>query len=137
MKQIFSKINTNIILFSLLKFNEIKNKRTDISPNNEYLQVSGRHLQKNFCVSPHKHNKLERKTDLTQEAWIILKGKVKAKFYDLDDKFIIEEYLSSGDCIVIFRGGHSLEVLEDDTIFFEFKNGPYFGVESDKVLINE
>ena len=89
-----------------------------------------------FKVKAHKHNVQIRKTSLTQEAWVVLKGKIKAKFYDLDDKLIFETILKDGDCISIFRGGHSLEVLEDKTIFYEFKNGPYNGVAKDKVFID-
>jgi len=45
--------------------------------------------------------------------------------------------LEDGDCLVLFRGGHSLEVLDKNTIMYEFKTGPYFGFEKDKETINE
>ena len=132
MKKIFSKTNPDLLICSILKFNNINEKRCDISPNEEFIQVSGRKLKKDFEVSAHKHNRLDRKITSTQEAWILLKGKILSKFYDLDDSFLHEETLEKGDCIAIFRGGHELKVLEDDTIFYEIKNGPYFGVEKDK-----
>ncbi|MFL2886644.1 MAG: hypothetical protein ACJZ4H_01370 [Candidatus Pelagibacter sp.] len=135
--QIFSKVEPDKILFSLLKFKDIKDKRTDISPTSEFIQTSGRILNKDFTVKAHKHNFLKRETNLTQEAWIVLKGKISAKLYDLDDTLIYETTLTSGDCITIFRGGHELNVLEDNTYFYEIKNGPYYGVEKDKVTINE
>ena len=80
----FSKINPKLVLFSILKFKDIKDKRTDISPETEFLQTSGRILNKDFKVKAHKHNKLIRETNLTQEVWIVLRGKLLAKFYDLD-----------------------------------------------------
>ena len=43
--------------------------------------------------------------------------------------------MSSGDCIVSMSAGHSFEVLEDDTLLYEFKNGPYYGTEKDKEFI--
>ncbi len=133
----YSKIKPSEILFSILRFNDIKDQRTDISPENEFLQASGRVLKKDFKVKAHKHNNLKRETNITQEAWIVIKGEIYAKFYDLDDKFIYETNLTDGDCITIFRGGHELTVVKDNTYFYEFKNGPYYGVDADKVKINE
>lgn len=132
MKKIYSKVDKEKIICSIIKFIDINEKRTDICPEKEFLQVSGRILKKGFSIKAHKHNFLERNTTSTQEAWVVLKGKIKSKFYDLDEKFIHEEILEKGDCVVFFRGGHELEVLDDDAIFYEIKNGPYFGVDKDK-----
>ena len=134
--KIYSKVEPDKILLSMIRFDEIKDVRNDISPDEEFIQASGRILYSDFKVKAHKHNIQMRKTSLTQEAWVVLKGKIKAKFYDLDDKLIFETILKDGDCISIFRGGHSLEVLQDKTIFYEFKNGPYNGVAKDKVFID-
>jgi hypothetical protein len=35
-----------------------------------------------------------------------------------------------------FRGGHNYLILEDDTIVYEYKTGPYLGQELDKVFLN-
>ena len=66
-----------------------------------------------------------------------LSGKVRATFYDLDDSLILSTELSAGDCAIVFKAGHGFEVLEDDTTIYEFKTGPYFGVEADKTFIKE
>tara|TARA_B100000427_G_scaffold328277_1_gene340990 strand:+ start:1786 stop:2202 length:417 start_codon:yes stop_codon:yes gene_type:complete len=134
--KIYSKVEPDKIILSMMRFNEIKDVRNNISPDEEFIQASGRILNSDFKVKAHKHKVQMRKSSLTQEAWVVIKGKIKAKFYDLDDKVIFETILKAGDCISIFRGGHSLEVLEDKTIFYEFKNGPYNGLEKDKVLID-
>tara|TARA_B100000787_G_scaffold169397_1_gene160475 strand:- start:11788 stop:12201 length:414 start_codon:yes stop_codon:yes gene_type:complete len=134
---IYSKVESKKVLSSILRFKDIKDKRTDISPDTEFLQTSGRVLNKDFKVPAHKHNFLKRETNLTQEVWVVLRGKILARFYDLDDSFIYETILTSGDCAAIFRGGHELSVLEDETYFYEIKNGPYYGVEKDKVRLNE
>ena len=132
MQKVYSEIEPDKLLFSLLRYEDLSEYRTDISPTEEYLQVSGRYLKKNTKVDAHKHIPLDRHTDITQEAWVILKGRVKSVFYDLDDSVIFETEIKDGDCIVLYRGGHSLEVLEEDTIFYEFKTGPYCGIEADK-----
>ena len=59
----FSKNQPNLVLFSILKFEDIKDKRTDVSPETEYLQTSGRILNKDFKVKAHKHNNLFRETN--------------------------------------------------------------------------
>lgn len=136
MERIKSKTHPEQLIFSLLRVDDIRNTRTDLSPDEEYIQVSGRKMSAGFAVPPHRHTRLERNTDLTQEAWVILQGKVLATFYDLDDSFLCERVINPGDVVVFYRGGHALTVLEDDTIFYEFKSGPYFGLENDKVKID-
>ena len=137
MERFYSKLEKDSLIFSLLRFEEICDRRIDLSPDEEFLQVCGRIMSSETKVPAHRHTETNRNTNLTQEAWVILKGKVKATFYDLDDSYLCEREVSSGDVIVLYRGGHSLEVIEDNTIFYEFKNGPYYGVENDKEKINE
>ena len=54
---------------------------------------------------------------------------------DIDDTIIAEPVLGPGDCSMTFRGGHNYVILEDDTIVFEYKTGPYLGVQFDKTFI--
>tara|TARA_R100000742_G_C4200700_1_gene29896 strand:+ start:58 stop:474 length:417 start_codon:yes stop_codon:yes gene_type:complete len=137
MERIYSKVNKDKLVLALMRFNEISEYRTDLSPDGEYLQISGRKLEKGLKVKAHKHIPISRKTDITQEAWVVFEGCIKGTFYDLDDSVLYETEIGKGDVIVLFRGGHSLEVLDEDTIFYEFKTGPYYGVEADKEAINE
>ena len=137
MEKIYSKIDSNKLILSILRYNEISEYRADICPDEEYLQISGRKLKKGFKAKAHKHIPIERKTNITQEAWIVFEGCIKGTFYDLDDSFLYETEIRKGDVIVLFRGGHGFEVLEEDTIWYEFKTGPYFGVDADKETIDE
>ena len=137
MERFYSKKEKEKLIFSLLRFEEISEKRIDLSPDDEFMQVCGRKMSCGVLVPAHKHIETIRETNLTQESWVLLKGSVKAKFYDIDNCFLCERVLKSGDVITLYRGGHSLEVLEDDTIFYEFKNGPYYGIEKDKEKIVE
>ncbi len=133
----YSKIKPSEILFSILRFNDIKDQRTDISSQNKFLKASGKDLKKDFKAKTHKHNNFKRETNITQESWIVIKDEIYAKSYGLDDKFIYETNLTDGDCITIFRGGHELTFVKDNTYFYEFKNGLYYDVDADKVKINE
>jgi hypothetical protein len=137
MEKIYSKINKNKLILALMRYSDISDYRLDLSPDEEYLQISGRKLKKGLKVKAHKHIPFQRKTEITQEAWIVFEGCLRGIFYDLDDSFLYETKLKSGDVIVLFRGGHSLEVLDKNTIFYEFKTGPYYGLDSDKEYINE
>ena len=132
MKQIYSKVDDTKLILGVMRYDELSEYRTDLCPDNEYLQISGRKLKKKLKVGAHKHIPFERKTEITQEAWVVLKGAIKGTFYDLDDSILYETVVGQGDVIVLFRGGHSLEVLDEDTIFYEFKTGPYYGVDVDK-----
>lgn len=137
MERGYSKVEDKKLIYTILRMSDIDERRVDLSPSEEYIQACGRIVHKGTKVKAHKHLELERNINLTQEAWVIVKGKVLARFYDLDDSFICERQASSGDIICFYRGGHSLEVLEDGTVFYEFKNGPYLGVERDKESIDE
>ena len=137
MERVYSKVNKDTLVLALMRYDEISEYRTDLSPDDEYLQISGRKLEKGLKVKAHKHIPIERKTNITQEAWVVFEGCIKGTFYDLDDSVLYETKIGKGDVIVLFRGGHSLEVLDEDTIFYEFKTGPYNGTKSDKEDINE
>jgi len=137
MERYYSQKEESKLIFSFLRFDEICDRRIDLSPDQEFIQVCGRVMPSGIVVPPHRHIETHRETDLTQEAWVVLRGKVRARFYDIDNSFLCERDVGAGDVVVLYRGGHSLEVLEDDTIFYEFKNGPYFGLSKDKEKIDE
>lgn len=135
MKRYYSKVEKDCLLFVINKKEDITKDRTDLSPDQEYLQCATKNLVKGDYFKPHKHNHIERKTDKTQEAWVFLTGKVRAMFYDLDNSLALEVVLGAGDCAVVYNAGHGFEVLEEDTILYEFKTGPYYGAEADKTHI--
>lgn len=135
MNRLYSKVKKNCLLLTILRSSDLVENRIDMSPEEEYLQVSGKKLTEGTSFRPHRHNKLTREIDRTNEAWVFLSGRVRAKFYDLDDSLILDTEMTAGDCVVVFRAGHAFEVLEDETILYEFKNGPYYGVEADKTFI--
>jgi hypothetical protein len=134
--RIYSKVDPDQIILSFFGSKDLSSLREDVSPKKEFLQVAGMKLEKGFRIKAHKHKNLERRSLITQESWLVFSGKINAKFFDLDDTPIYECDLGAGDCVVVFRGGHLFEVLEENTIFYEFKNGPYFGAEKDRILID-
>ena len=135
MKKIFSRQDPEILLHLVNRLEEI-NDRTDICPQEEFLQLASLKMEKGKTFRPHKHIfKQGEEKVISQESWVVIAGKVKVMFYDLDDKLIESLILHPGDCSVTFRGGHNYEILEDKTIVYEFKTGPYKGQRLDKEFI--
>lgn len=134
MNSIFSNFDNKIIC-SYIKKTEITKARIDMCHDDQTIQVGVKKICNGTKVQAHKHNKIERSILNTQETWIVISGTLKAEVFDVDDNFLSSIILHEGDCIVFFLGGHSMEALEDNTIFYEIKNGPYFGVENDKQYI--
>ena len=133
--KIYSKVNPDILLHIVNFKKDITEQRKDLTPDNEFLQVSTFILNKDKTFKAHKHLKLDRNTDITQESWIVIQGKIKAILYDIDDTIIAEPILEAGDCSITFRGGHNYLCLEDSTYVYEYKTGPYFGQLNDKTFI--
>lgn len=81
-------------------------------------------------IHPHIHNEVKRDVYLTQEVLIIKKGKLRVDFYDDNQYYIFSEVLSQGDIILLSKGGHGFEAIEELEMI-EVKQGPYSG-EQDK-----
>jgi hypothetical protein len=61
-----------------------------------------------------------------------MSGSVEALLFDVDDAPLGTVLLQEGDCMVFLSGGHGLHAGSEGAVVYEFKNGPYFGVELDK-----
>ena len=135
MKKVYSKKYPDILLGIIHKFDEIPKGRVDIAPDEQFIQVSSMRLDKK-AFRPHKHIwKDGEERVIPQESWVCMKGSVKVTMYDFDDTIIDESVINVGDISVTFEGGHTYDILEDDTIVYEYKTGPYKGQENDKVFI--
>ena len=125
------------LLHMIYRREDISKTRVDIAPASEFLQVSCFEMEKDKTFKPHKHIEQIRTSDIAQESWCIIQGKVEAIYYDLDDNIIDKIELNPGDISVTFRGGHNYRCLEDNTLVYEYKTGPYQGQELDKEFIDE
>jgi len=136
MKKIYSKLDQEVLLHIIYRLDDLKKGRIDIAPENEFLQVAALKLEKGKTFKPHKHIEKEKITNIAQESWLVFKGSVKCIFYDLNDEIIEEVILRAGDLSMTFRGGHNYVIMEEDTVVYEYKTGPYLGIENDKEFIN-
>lgn len=87
---------------------------------------------KGKIITPHIHNPVPRDVLYTQEVLIIRKGKLRVDFYDDDKNYLESRLLEVGDLILLIKGGHGFEVIEDIEMF-EVKQGPYVG-DKDKTV---
>jgi hypothetical protein len=136
MKLIYSKKDKNKLLHIINKFDEIS-ERTNVAPENQFLQLATLKLQKGKTFKPHQHIWKDRPTEkvIAQESWVIIQGSVKVFMYDIDGQLLDTEIINKGDCSMTVEGGHNYEILEDDTVVYEYKTGPYTGIENDKVFL--
>ena len=116
MKKIFSKVEEGLLMHTINRYDEIAEKRTDLSPEEEFLQVSVFRLNEGRTFRAHQHIECNKVANITQESWVVVKGSVKVFLYDVDQTLLAEETLGQGDCTISFRGGHNYLCLEDDTV---------------------
>ena len=135
-ESIYSKKSKELLLHQLFKPSDKKpSSRINISPEHESLQVSHLVLKSDQTFKAHKHIIFDRNMPMAQESWVVIKGKVKVFYYDIDDKLLITRDMNPGDCTMTYRGGHNYKALEENTVVYEFKTGPYYGIEKDKVFL--
>ncbi len=131
------KIEKNGIIYAVYDSLDTLDKKGPVwyGEDKEWLQVSRMHHDQGKTVLAHMHKFRPRTVEHTQECLIGIKGSAKASIYDKDKNLIDSVILTSGDTVSFFRGYHSLEVLEDGTVYFEIKNGPFTGIDEDKEFL--
>ncbi len=136
MKKIYSKINKKKLLHIVFRPSK-KKQRVDISPDNQFMQVSYLNLNKDKIFIPHKHfwKSNKQKKRIVQETWLVIKGLIKVFFYDLNDKYLTSVSLKPGDISITYAGGHKIEVLKNNSIIYEHKTGPYEGQKKDLIYL--
>ena len=138
MEKIYSKIEPNKLLHVIVRKSDLSNDRTDVIPEDNFIQCAILNMSKGKTFKPHKHIwKKSSRNIIAQESWIVIQGKVKCILYDIDDSIIETPILSVGDASFTLEGAHTYEILENDTLVYEYKTGPYEGQLLDKIFIND
>ena len=105
------------------------------SQNQDFIQVGTWNYSKGQKIKPHIHILGQKKVNRTQEVLYVKSGEVKVNTYNEAGTLIDMTTLRKGDLIIQLAGGHSFEILQDDTQVLMIKNGPYYGMEKDKKII--
>lgn len=87
-----------------------------------------------YVIQPHVHNPVTREVEYTKEVLFVRSGRLRIDFYDDDQNYLESRILSAGDVVLLARGGHGFEMLEDSELI-EVKQGPYAG-DKDKTRFN-
>ncbi len=96
-----------------------------------------------YEIAPHVHVLKRYEVESSSESLLIRKGKVRIDFYSEDKQYLSSEILTAGDVVLLSRGGHGFEMLEESEII-EVKQGPYEsdndkirfkGVEKNRIIL--
>ena len=120
----------NMILAIIIRKDFSKEGIEFFTPKEFSQQLAYMKRQKGYSITPHVHNAVPRTVEYTQEVLFIKSGKVRVDFYLDPDTFFKSCELSTGDVILLARGGHGFIMLEESEIV-EVKQGPY-AEEQDK-----
>jgi hypothetical protein len=136
MENIYSKVDPNKLLHVIVRKEDLIKGRIEVVPENNFIQCALLNMDEGKTFKPHKHIWKERTRNvIAQESWIVIAGSVKCTFYDIDDQIIAEPVLQPGDASFTLEGGHTYTILENDTLVYEYKTGPYEGQSLDKKFI--
>ena len=96
------------------------------TPDSYSQQIGYMNRPAGYVIPPHVHNPVPREVHYTNEVLFVRSGKVRVDFYSEQKNFLQSSVLKTGDVILLIRGGHGFEMLEQ-TELIEVKQGPYAG----------
>lgn len=120
--EIFDK-NNNLIAI-VHKDSDFRDGKTFYTDNNKDFQFGTFKLEQGEIIENHIHNLQKREINNTSEAIVVIKGSLKIMLFDNEKNFIDSVIINTNDAILLFEGGHGIEVIEGSK-FIEFKQGPY------------
>lgn len=120
-KEIFAKI---------IRPNFDKDGIQFFTPDSFSQQVGIMKRNKGYEIEAHLHLRQSRQIEYTNEVLFIKSGLVRIDFYDNEQEYFGSFNLTSGDLIILVKGGHGFYFIEE-SIIIEVKQGPYIG-EIDK-----
>jgi len=137
-ERIYSKTEPDRLLHIIVRPSD-STGRVNVVPDDNFIQCSLLKMEKGKTFPPHRHITKDRhySHQIAQESWVVISGQVRCRLYDIDNKLIASPVLQTGDASFTLYGGHTYEILEDDTLVYEYKTGPYEGQELDKEFIKD
>lgn len=139
------QLSVNEELYAILvEASDIKDGSEWFSNSSEPLQVSRMKYESGKSFRVHHHILNPRIIKRTQEAFIVVSGRLAIDIYDIPkpkDNFVPQLIgtfqVSQGEAVLIYRGGHGVKVLESG-VFYEVKAGQFDGVMSEeKAFLND
>jgi cupin fold WbuC family metalloprotein len=133
MKKIYHK---GKLLHKVCTPEDFTEERTELVDSDQFIQCSFLKMNEGKTFRPHKHiwKAPNFSWFIAQESWVVIRGSVKVYYFDTEMNLLETHILKAGDASFTLEGGHTYEILEDDTLVYEYKTGPYEGQAKDKVF---
>lgn len=96
------------------------------TPDELSQQLAYMHHPAGKVIDAHVHNPVPRSVTYTQETLFIRRGRLRVDLFDEQQNYLESKVLREGDVILLVKGGHGFEVLEEVEMI-EVKQGPYAG----------
>jgi hypothetical protein len=137
MEKIYSKVQDGLLLHLVFRSEDFVDGRLEIIDRDNFIQCAALKMNKGKTFKPHKHivSEVTDSDRVAQESWVILKGRVRCTFYDIDNTIIAEPILKRGDASFTLHGGHTYTILQNDSKILEYKTGKYIDQAHDKTFI--
>ena len=100
----------------------------------ESLQAQRISYPQGHSFKSHFHILNPRTIKRTQEAFIVISGRLAVTMFNMDGVGIGELEAGPGEAVFVYRGGHGVRVL-DDCVAYEVKAGQFTYVSEDKEFI--
>lgn len=97
----------------------------------EEIQVGCMRHPSGHVIRAHTHKPPPRVIERTSEVLFVVEGDLRIDFYGAELEDMSRRVLTKGDVVVILRGGHEIEILQESVIW-EIKQGYH---TDDKVFL--
>src|SRR5262245_47569052 len=127
MKNVIEQIRHNDEMLALILRNEYaKPGISFFTPHDLSQQLAYMQHPAGKVIDAHFHNPVPRTVTYTQETLFIKRGRLRVDFFNDQQQYLESRELKAGDVILLIKGGHGFEVLEELEMI-EVKQGPYAG----------
>jgi len=103
------------------------------SEPSEFIQVGTWLYNQGKDLTDHFHQRFNRIAERTCEVVYMVNGRMKVRLYTLSKELVEIFEIKKGDTLILLDSGHGYEILDSGTKVLEVKNGPFMGVDIDKV----
>lgn len=122
---IFEIVEHNGLRYAEILYKSADNKSTKFySEDDAALQLGLMVHSSGFVEIPHSHPEIPRGATQTQQAFVVLTGKIDIDFFDDSGNLIKTIHLSQFDAILIIQGIHRIRVIESSRCV-TVKQGPF------------
>lgn len=137
-RDIFSVVEPGNLLHRIVRGRHDlpKDGRHELIQSNNSIQCSFLAMNAGTTFKAHQHIwKPGPPMIKAQESWVVISGRVLVSLFDIDGQLLANEEIGPGEASFTLHGGHTYLILEDNTVVYEYKTGPYTGQCNDKVFL--